>query len=78
MSIKYNFLLRITLQFNSFYRTKPFFGIQNNKSIKNRCLIKKCWDYNFNLKLKSNLKKISTLRHNNTLIKTFVIIETEK
>jgi hypothetical protein len=28
--------------------------------------IKKCTDYNFNLKLKSNLKKISTLRHNNT------------
>lgn len=34
--------------------------------------------HNFNLKLKCNIKKISTLRHNNTLIKTFVIIETQK
>ena len=38
------------------------------------CLINKCRDYNFNLKLKSNLKKISTLRHYNTF-KLFVIFQ---
>jgi len=41
-------------------------------------LLNKCVCHNFNLKLKSNIKKISTLRHNNTLLILIVKIEIDK
>lgn len=55
-----------------FYKTQPVLLQLRKLRLKNVPEIKKCTDYNFNLKLKSNLKKISTLRHNNTF-KLFVV-----